>query len=222
MDDGHTWYLIITLLFLVLCGYFTASASAIIGVNDAALKEKSESGDHRAKQLYHRLHDSSGFVDRIRGGSLICAVAAAGIGSVGLGDALCRRFFLWMPEAPVLATILALLIAVLLVAFAVVSFGFKIPQVLGSRYCEKFGYGTVGLLKILLPLFAPLGLLIRGFSFVIAKMLGADPEKAQEEITEEEIRMLVDVGNEIGFIEESEKDMINNIFEFDDTTAGEV
>ena len=127
-----------------------------------------------------------------------------------------------MSGLPVLAHVVSILCAVLLVVFFVVSVGFKIPQLLGSRYCEKFGYSTIGLLRVLMGAFAPLGFLIQRFSHLISKLFGADPAKTQEEITEEEIRMLVDVGNEIGFIEESQKEMINNIFEFDDTTAGEV
>lgn len=119
-----------------------------------------------------------------------------------------------MPELSAFAAALSMLFAVLLSVFAVVSIGFKIPQLLGSRYCEPFGYKTAGLLRVLMALFTPLGILIRGFSYLISKLFGADPSKAQEEITEEEIRMLVDVGNEIGFIEESQKEMINNIFEF--------
>lgn len=222
MDDGHTWYLLITLLLLVLCSYFTASASAIVGVNDSALKERSGSGDQKAKRLYDSLHNNNNFVDRVRSTAWICGTAAAGVGSARLSLIFLRLMLPHMSELPTLATALSVLCAVLLAVFAVVAIGFKIPQLLGSRYCEEFGYSTVGLLRVLMALFTPFGFLIRGFSYLVAKLFGADPSKAQEEITEEEIRMLVDVGNEIGFIEESQKEMINNIFEFDDTTAGEV
>lgn len=222
MDDGHTWYFIITLLLLALCSYFTASASAIVGVNDSALKERSEGGDPKAKRLYDCLHNNNNFVDRVRGTAWICGTAAAGIGTARLSLLFFQLMLPKMPELSALAAAISILCAVLLSVFAVVSIGFKIPQVLGNRYCETFGYSTVGALRVLMTLFAPLGFLIRGFSCLIAKLFGADPSKAQEEITEEEIRMLVDVGNEIGFIEESQKEMINNIFEFDDTTAGEV
>ena len=222
MDDGHTWYLLITLLLLALCCYFTASASAIVGVNDSNLKERSESGDKKAKRLYDCLHNSNNFVDRVRGTAWICGTAAAGLGTARLSLLFFKIMLPGMPELSAFAAALSMLFAVLLSVFAVVSIGFKIPQLLGSRYCEPFGYKTAGLLRVLMALFTPLGILIRGFSYLISKLFGADPSKAQEEITEEEIRMLVDVGNEIGFIEESQKEMINNIFEFDDTTAGEV
>lgn len=222
MDDGHTWYLLITLLLLALCSYFTASASAIVGVNDSALKERSESGDQKAKQLFDCLHNNNNFVDRVRGTAWICGTAAAGMGTARLSLLFFQMIQPKMPELSALAAALSMLCAVLIAVFVVVSLGLKIPQLLGSRYCEIFGYRTVGPLRVLTALFAPLGFLIRGFSHLISTLFGADPSKTQEEITEEEIRMLVDVGNEIGFIEESQKEMINNIFEFDDTTAGEV
>lgn len=222
MDDGHTWYLLITLLLLALCSYFSASASAIVGVNDSALKERSDSGDQKAIRLYNCLHNNNNFVDRVRSTAWICGTAAAGVSTVWLSLLFFQLMRPHMSELPALASVISILCAVLLVVFVVVSLGFKIPQMLGSRYCEKLGYGTVGLLRVLIGAFAPLAFLIQGFSYLISKLFGADPAEAQEEITEEEIRMLVDVGNEIGFIEESQKEMINNIFEFDDTTAGEV
>ena len=222
MDDGHTWYLLITFILLALCNYFTASASAIVGVNDSTLKERSESGDRKAKRLFDCLHNNDHFVERVRGTAWICGTAAAGIGTVQLSILFFQQLRTALPEYQLLIAALSMLLAILTVVFAVVSIGFKIPQHLGNRYCESFGYRTIGLLRILMALFVPLDFLIQEFSYLISKLFGADPAKTQEEITEEEIRMLVDVGNEIGFIEESQKEMINNIFEFDDTTAGEV
>ncbi len=222
MDDGHAWYLFIALLLLVLCSYFTASASAIVGVNDSVLKERAESGDQKAKRLFDCLHKNDHYVDRIRETAWICGAAAAGVGTVFLSTLFFHSLITVLPQHDSLTAGISVLLAVVLCVFTVVSVGFRIPQQIGNRYCESFGYSTVSLLRPLAALFAPLEFLIRGSSHLISKLLGADPTKAQEEITEEEIRMLVDVGNEIGFIEESQKEMINNIFEFDDTTAGEV
>ncbi len=217
MDDGNTWYIIITLILFFLCSYFNVSASAIVGLNDSALKERAEDGDKRAEKLFSTLQNSKNFVEHIRETALICGVAVAGLGTIYL-----RMLFLPFFESGFLKAVLPVLIATVLAVFVVISFGFKIPQQVGNRYCERLGYMATGMLKALVIIFSPMRMIIYGFSVLVSKMLGADPDRAKEEITEEEIRMLVDVGNEIGFIEESQKEMINNIFEFDDTTAGEV
>ena len=60
------------------------------------------------------------------------------------------------------------------------------------------------------------------FSNAFSKLLGFDPKGQEELVTEEEIRMMVDVGNEKGSSRKARREMINNIFEFDDTTAEEI
>ncbi len=217
MDDGNTWYLIIALVLFFFCSYFNMSASAIVGLNDSVLKERAEEGERKAKRLFDILQKNKNFVDRIRETALICGVAVGALGTVYF-ELLFLPFF----ESEFLKAVVPIILSVLITVFVVISCGFKIPQQLGNRYCERLGYSAVGMLKTLMVLFSPFRVIIHAFSTLVSKLLGADPDKAKEEITEEEIRMLVDVGNEIGFIEESQKEMINNIFEFDDTTAGEV
>lgn len=126
------------------------------------------------------------------------------------------------PAFLVLWNIGVCLISFFVTIFITITFGFRVPQLLGGRYAERFGYWSVGVSRVLIIPFLPLLWLTRALSGLIARLFGADSNKIEEAVTEEEIRMLVDVGNEIGFIEESQKEMINNIFEFDDTTAGEV
>jgi len=217
LDDGNTWYLVIALIFFFFCNYLNMGASAIVGLNDSALKERAEDGEKRAKKLFDTLQSNKNFVDYIRETALICGILASALCSVYL-EILFLPFF----KTDFAKATLPLLLSVLITVFAVISCGFKIPQQVGNRYCERLGYRVVGMLKAMMIMFLPLRWIIHIFSMVVSKLFGADPDKAKEEITEEEIRMLVDVGNEIGFIEESQKEMINNIFEFDDTTAGEV
>ena len=215
LDDGNTLYLLVALVLLVLCSYFSMSASAIVGVTDSVLKERAEAEDKKAKRLYNSLHNNKNFVECVRETAWISAVLSAGVSA----------FYLTSLFSKLLNTknlILPVFLGVLISTFVIISVGFKIPQQLGTLYCERFGYSTIGFLRISMPIFAPLRYIIHGSSILVAKLFGIDTNKVKEEITEEEIRMLVDVGNEIGFIEESQKEMINNIFEFDDTTAGEV
>ncbi len=227
MDDGRSWYLVLSLLFLVCSGFFSASAAAMIGVNDADLKERTENGDHRAQRLTRCLAIPD-IADRIRTTAVVCAVLAEIPGLFLAAEPLYRQFVRISgaePEAGSLSHPLLLgsaAICAIVLTFAYLSVGVKIPQFLGARYCEHFGYAAAKLYPGALWLFMPITGPIRGFSAGVARVLGADPKKTADTVTEEEIRMLVDTGSEMGFIEESQKEMINNIFEFDDTTAGDI
>lgn len=227
LDDGRLWYLLVTLVFLAFCCFFSLSAAAMIGVNDADLKERTENGDSKAKRL-SRCLALPDIADRIRTTAFVCAMLAEIPALVLASEPLYQLFVtlsgIQLEDGRISHPLLlgSVAICAVLLTFAVISVGIKIPQFLGTRYCERLGYGVAkffpGVLWIFLPLTGP----IRGFSVGVAKLLGADPRKTAETVTEEEIRMLVDTGSEMGFIEESQKEMINNIFEFDDTTVGDV
>ena len=79
-----------------------------------------------------------------------------------------------------------------------------------------------GLLYFISKLFAPVVWLLTVSTNGILRLLGIDPNETDDEVTEEDIRMMVDVGSEKGSINENEKEMIQNVFEFDNKTAEEV
>lgn len=195
----------------------------MVGVNDAQLKDRADAGDPKALQL-SRCMDIRNFIERIRTTASTCAMLG---GLFGLAFAMPEFYHLLLPvlggeEQKQLAAILSTLLGVLVVTVLVLSFGLLIPNMLGSHHAERLGYSVAGVFPGVLWIFFPITGLVRGISLGIAHLLGADPRKDAEVVTEEEIRMLVDTGSEMGFIEESQKEMINNIFEFDDTTVGDV
>ena len=96
------------------------------------------------------------------------------------------------------------------------------PKKLAAYNAEDFAFFAVGPIRVLGVVFRPLTFLILKTARLFVRLFGFDPNKGNADITEEEIRMLVDAGNENGTIEYSEREMINNIFEFDDRTVGEV
>ena len=225
MDDGRSWYLLLSLLFLAFSCFFAASASAMIGVNDAQLKERTENGDKRAEKLTRCLALPD-IADRIRTSAIVSTILAEIPAMILTVEPLYRLFSeLSGREEESLSHPLLLgstAVCGVVLTFLFVSLGIKLPQFLGSRYCESFGYKAAklypGALWFLMPLVGP----IRGISAGLACLFGADPRKTADTVTEEEIRMLVDTGSEMGFIEESQKEMINNIFEFDDLDAGDI
>ena len=220
LEDGRSWYLPILILLTVLCAFVFAGISAMVGVNDMTLKERVDRGEPRARRLYGLLHSSSGFIDNARTMGWLLAVSAAVVAAIWQAEVYEEKLLSAVGDQ--WAAVLACLLTVLATVLVLVTFAVKVPQLLGNRFCERLGYAAAGPMQVLYWIFSPLCLLIRAVARLVGRLFGADPVQTDESVTKEEIRMLVDAGNEMGFIEESQKEMINNIFEFDDTTAGEV
>lgn len=220
MEDGRSWCLPILILMALLSACLFGGISAMVGVNDVTLKERADRGDPKAVRLSELLHSSSGFIENARTLGWIFALGAASVAAVWQVPVYKQLLTSSLGEQA--GDILAVVLAVLVTIFVLVTFAVKLPQLLGNRFCENLGYAVAGPVRALYWAFSPFWMLIRQTARLIGRLFGADPDETDESVTKEEIRMLVDAGNEMGFIEESQKEMINNIFEFDDTTAGEV
>ena len=120
-----------------------------------------------------------------------------------------------------LDTIAVILITLILSYFTLV-LGELVPKRIAMRKAEPIALAMSGFVSLTAKTFAPVVWLLTVSTNTLLKLLGIDPNAIDDEITEEEIRMMVDAGSEKGAINLSEKEMIQNIFEFDDKTAGEV
>ena len=220
MEDGRSWCLPILILLAALSMLMFCGISAMVGVNDVTLKERTEDKEPRAVRLSRLLHSSPGFIDNARTLGWLFSISAGAVAAVWQVPVYRAMLIPRLGEQA--GDKLAVLLAVLVTVLALVTFGVKIPQLLGNHFCEQIGYLVPGLIRLVYWTFSPFWFVIKGITRLVGRLFGADPDETDESVTKEEIRMLVDAGNEMGFIEESQKEMINNIFEFDDTTAGEV
>ena len=96
------------------------------------------------------------------------------------------------------------------------------PKRIGMQIPEKISYKVVGILLFIAKVTKPFVKVLAFSTNAIVRLCGYDPNADEENVTEEEIRMMVDVGGEKGVIEDTQKEMINNIFEFDDLDAGDI
>lgn len=126
--------------------------------------------------------------------------------------------FAWARAYPALNA--AVVLAVLGLAHLVlVSY---LPRRLAVHAPEKTGRSLLGFLTLLSALLRPLSWLVSGLTGLLLRLLGIDPRTESEEVSEEDIRLMVDMGEEKGAIEKEEKELIENVFEFNNSTAGDV
>ena len=216
-----TFFYILTLL---AAGFFTLSQASIIALSDAKLKKLCDDGVKKALRVKKLVEKPSFFKGTAEFGFLGFSALSAVLAFFFYYPPLTLLFAtkVFPAEFSSLAGISSFLVVFFASLFLVLIFARTIPYHVGSGHPDRFAFLCAPLLKFVQFFLAPGVKIVQGISFGAAKLTGTDPTKTGEEVTEEEIRMMMDVGSEKGVIEESQMEMINNIFEFDDSTAADV
>ncbi len=221
-DGGGLWIYIILLIFLILINaFFAMSEIAVISFNDNKLKKLATGGDKKAKTLLKMLEEPSKFLATIQVGVTISGFLTSAVAADTFADYIVQ-FFVNTGISPSTLRAISLVVITLLMSYVSLIFGELVPKRLAMQDPEKVSYSVTKALSILYALLKPIVGLLSLSTNGILRLMGVDPNQKPEEATEEEIRMMIDVGNESGTIEQSEKDMIHNIFDFDDRVVDEV
>ena len=220
--DGSIWFYIGLLLFLILSNaFFAMSELAVIGLNDLKLQRMADDGNKKAIALAKMTREPSKFLSTIQVGVTLSGMLASAVAADTFANMLVARVTIpGVPEA--VLRVVAIIVITLLLSFVTIVFGELIPKRVAMQYPEKIAFAITGMLRVCYTVEKPFVMLLSATTNAVVRLFGIDPNSDGDQVTEEEIRMMVDVGNERGVIEQSEKEMINNIFEFDDRTAGEV
>ena len=182
-----------------------------------------DQGDKRAKRLFRLTREPAKFLATIQ-----VAITLSGfLGSAFAADNFSDPLVDWVinlgitvPRAT-LDTIAVVLITLILSYFTLV-FGELVPKRVAMKKAEALGLGISGLIRGISIVFKPIVWFLSASTDAILRLLGIDPNEEDEQVSEEEIRMMVDAGSEKGAIDEQEKEFIQNVFEFDDLTAREI
>lgn len=219
---GSVWvYVGILLLLILVNAFFAMSELAIIGLNDLKLARMAEAGNKKARILARLTAQPSKFLSTIQVGVTLSGMLASAVAADTFADMIVRAIPSHVVSPQVLRFI-SIIVITFLLSFVTIVLGELVPKRIAMRYPEKVAFGVAGALNICYIIEKPFVMMLSATTNAIVRLFGIDPYADDEQVTEEEIRMMVDVGNERGVIEQSQKDMINNIFEFDDRTAGEV
>jgi putative hemolysin len=222
MDPGSIVLIVVLLVVLVLINaFFSTSEIAIISMNDAKLKYLTEEGDPRAATLSRLLDKPSSFFAAIQVGVTLAGLLSSAVASESFADPLVAALS-WTALPPSVIKVLAVALITVLLSYFTLVFGELVPKRLAVHNAEKIALGVAGVLGKFSVVFKPFVNFLALSTNAIVKPFGISPEGNEKKVTEEEIRMMVDVGEETGDIEESEKEMINNVFEFSDINAGDI
>ncbi len=226
MSAGNIIVKLVILLVLILVNaFFAMSELAIISLNDNKIDKMAEDGNKKAKKIVKLTENSSKFLSTIQigvtlAGFLTSASASTTFASM-ITDAL-RGTVVYNALGEGLINGIAVVIVTIIMSYFSLVLGELVPKKIAMQVPEKISFKIVDILLLFSKLFAPLVKILSVSTNAVVRLLGFNPHADEETVTEEEIRMMVDVGGEKGVIEDVQKEMINNIFEFDDLDAGDI
>ena len=214
--------LLFLFILILLNAYFAATEIAFISLNDAKIEKQVKEGNKKAKQIQKMLKNPSKFLATIQIGITLAGFLSSAFASDAFADKLAPVLNELMPffSITVWSNISIVLITLILSFFTLV-FGELVPKRLGMKYYEKIAYATIGVIKAISIITAPFVKLLTWSTNIVSKIFGVG-EQEEEIVTEEEIKMMVDQGEEKGVIEETEKELINNVFALNDIVASEI
>jgi len=211
---------IVLLLVLMSINALLAMArSALVNVRKARLRQLVEEGVGSARTAERLAEDASRLLATTQLGMMLTSFFAGGVVAVVSAPPLADALQPWLGEAsyPVAFVLVVLLAAIIMLIFAEL-----VPETIAVQYSERVALWLAPPLAVISVVAMPMVHLMVWLSNVISRLFGAEPRGDMAFVTEEEIKTLVDAGEEEGVIQEEEKEMIYSIFELGDTLVREV
>ncbi len=215
--------IVLLIILIFLNAVFASAEIAVISVNDARLAKLEDDGDKRAAKLKKLTENPAKFLATIQ-----VAITFSGfLASAFAADNFAERLAVLLVEAgftalseKTLETIAVVVITLVLSYFTLV-FGELVPKRIAMKQSEKLALIMAGPVTVMSKLFAPAVWILTISTNAVLRLMGIDPNAEIEEVSEEEIRLMVDEGGQKGVIDADEQEMINNVFEFDDLIVDE-
>ena len=207
MNGSEIAQLVILILLLCLSAFFSSAETAFTTVNKIYMRTLAQDGDARAARVLQITENSGKMLSAILIGNNVVNLSASSLattlaigifGSVGAG------------------------IATGLLTLLILIFGEISPKTVATLRADQLALKFCGVIWVLMTVLTPVIFVVNWLSQCFLRLLGVRPGEEIRAMTEEELRTIVDVGQENGVIEDKERDMIHNLFDFGDDKAKEV
>ncbi len=222
-DDPLIGLLLLQLFFILLNAVFACAEIAVLSVNEVKLNKLAAEGDKRAARLSRLTAQPARFLATIQ----ISITLAGFLGSAFAADNFAGKLVEAVQatgvsiNAHVLNSISVVVITLILSFFTLV-FGELVPKRLAMKRAESIALALSGIIAFISAAFRPVVWLLTASTNLVLRLIGIDPNADDDALTEEEIRMMIDAGSEKGAIEAGEKELLQNVFEFNDIEAEDI
>ena len=215
--------LLLQVALIFLNAIFACAEIAVISINDARLAQLTASGNKKAKRLTKLTSQPAKFLATIQVAITLSGFLASAFAAENFSDKLVSWVIrLGLRANPELLDTVAVILITLILSYFTLVFGELVPKRIAMKKAEKMALALSGTVWFISRIFAPIVWFLTVSTNLLLRLFGIDPNEKDEEVTEEEIKMMVDAGSESGTIDETEKEIIKNVFEFDDLSAGDI
>ena len=215
--------LLVQVILILINAFFAATEIAVISLNANKLRKLEEEGDKLAPKLLHMVEDSSGFLSTIQ----IAITLSGFLGAAFAGDAFAEYLTAWLLSlgvgipASVLDTISLVVVTIILSYFTLV-FGELVPKRIAMQKSMEMARLSCRVVSAIATIAKPVVKLLSLSTNGVLRLLRMKTDVEEEQVTEDEIRMMIDLGNESGSIDADEKELLHNVFDFSDQTVSDV
>ena len=214
--------IVILVILIGINAFFASSEIAFISLNDAKIEKQAKDGDKKAKSIQNMLKDPSKFLATIQIGVTLAGFLSSAFAADTFAEVLSPKLYNLMPFIQVQTwRAISIILITLILSYFTLVFGELVPKRLAMKYTEKIAFSSVGIIKAISVIASPFVKLLTLSTNAVSKIFKIT-ENEEEVVTEEEIRMMIDVGEEKGVIGVAAKEMLNNVFEFNDKIVSEI
>ena len=218
--DSIPQQLLVQAVLILINAFFAMTEIAVISLNAGKLRMMAEEGDRSAPKLLKLVEEPSGFLSTIQ----IAITLSGFLGAAFAGDAFAEVLTDWLLglgvglPASVLNTLSLVLVTVILSYFTLV-FGELVPKRIAMQKPLQVAKISCGVVRTIAAILRPAVWLLSVSTNGLLKLMRLSTKAEEETVTEEEIRMMVDLGEARGTIERSEGEWIDNVFDFGESMA---
>ena len=207
MDPSVIPQLVALVVLLILSAFFSSAETSLVSVNQIRMRSLAENGNVRAKRVLAITSNQSKMLSAILIGNNIVNISASSLATI-----VAQR--IWGNAAVSIATgVLTILVLI---------FGEISPKTLATANADKLAMLFSGPIRILMIVLTPFIIIINFLAKGVLRLLGYKEDKNKTSFTEDELRTIVEVSHEEGVLENDEREMINNVFDFGESQAKDV
>ena len=208
--------IVLIIVLTLINAYFAASEMAIVSVNKSKIHRLSEEGNKKAKLVEKLLDQPTNFLSTIQVAITLAGFFNSASAATGISKSFANVLKNW--SVPYADTIAVVLITIL-ISFITLIFGELVPKRIALQKAESYSMFCAKPILVISKIASPFIKILSWSTKFILRIFGMADENVEESLSREEIRSMVESGQENGVFNEIETDMITNIFEFDDSLA---
>lgn len=223
MENSIILMILLQIVLIFLNAVFACAEIAVISMNENKLAKMANEGGKRAIRLARLTKEPARFLATIQVAITLSGFLGSAFAAENFSDVLVEGLLglgVAVPEKTL--NMFSVFFITVILSYVTLIFGELVPKQIAMRKTEAMALGMSGLISAIAKIFTPLVWLLTVSTNGVLRLIGIEPGAQEEQIGEEEIRMMVDAGSEKGTIDNEEKEFIQNVFEFDDLSADEI